>query len=179
MVVLDHHAVVQAQPVVQAAAAGHRMLFQRAQARRGLAAVDQARLGMGNGLGIGCRMVGDAAQTLHDVQRGALGRQDAACIAAHVKQHRAFFNLVAVGDAHIDRQRRIVAREDACRHVDAGDKHRLAGVHAEGAGLSRFNHGLDGQVADADVFGQPEVDQLVGGENVVHEGLLNGGCGTS
>ena len=45
VVVLDHHPAIQPQPVVQSAAAGHRVLLQHAQARRRLARVDQARPG--------------------------------------------------------------------------------------------------------------------------------------
>ncbi|MNS68368.1 hypothetical protein D3C72_1016480 [compost metagenome] len=154
--------------MVEAAAARDGVLLQRAQARRGLAAVDQACLGMGDCRGIGRGVIRDAAQALHDVQRGALGSQHAACVAAHVEQHGAFFHLVAIGDAHIQGQRRVVAGEDARGDVDAGDQHGLAGIHAERAGFTWLDHRMDRQVADANVLGQPEIDQFVGGKDVIH-----------
>ena len=46
VVVLDQHRVVEAEAVIEAAAAAHGVFFQRAQAGRGLARADDARLGV-------------------------------------------------------------------------------------------------------------------------------------
>jgi hypothetical protein len=44
VVVLDQHAIVEAEAMADAAAGAHRLLFQRAQARRRLAADDAVRV---------------------------------------------------------------------------------------------------------------------------------------
>ncbi len=72
-------------------------------------------------------------------------------------------------------QRRVVAGEHAGGHVHAGDQHRLARIHIERTRLALLDHGVDRQVAGADVFGQPQVNQLVGCKLVVHAWLQGSG----
>ena len=52
VVVLDQDGVIEPEAVVDAAAAAHRVFFQRAQAGRGLAGAADARLGVGDGVGV-------------------------------------------------------------------------------------------------------------------------------
>ena len=62
VVVLDQDGIVQPEAVRRAAAGGYRGQFQRAQARRGLARVRNARAGAGDRIDVGARERGDAAQ---------------------------------------------------------------------------------------------------------------------
>ena len=61
VVVLDQDGVIQTEAVVDPAAAGHGVLLQRAQPRRGLARIRYPRLGPGDGLDVGARQGRHAA----------------------------------------------------------------------------------------------------------------------
>ena len=78
VVVLDHHAAIEPEPVIGAAAAHHGVLLQHAQAGRGLAGVDQPGARAGDFLDVLRGLGGDAGEMLHDVERGAL-RRSARC----------------------------------------------------------------------------------------------------
>ena len=181
MVVLEHDAVVQAQPVVQPAAANHGVLFQHAQARCGFTRVNQAGLGAGDLSVVARGFGGNAAQALCDVERCALCRHDAARRAGHCQQSCAFFHLVTVFDKARDFELRVVFAKHPGRHIDAGHMHRLARIHVKGAYGVLVNHQLGRQVAVADVLCQPEVNQFLGLEHVIHIDPLNQSmnCATS
>ena len=72
VVVLDQDGVVQAGAVVGAAAAGHGVLVQRAQAGGRLARVQQLHAGSGHQVGVAPCRRGDAGHPLQQVERGAL-----------------------------------------------------------------------------------------------------------
>ena len=181
VVVLEHDAVVQTQPVVQPAAAHHCVLFQHAQAGCGLARVDQAGLGTGDFSVVARGFGGNAAQALGDVERGALCRQNAARRAGHGQQPCAFFHFVAVFDKARDFELRVVLAKHPGRHVNAGHMHGLTRVHVKGAHGVLVNHQLGCQVAVAYVLCQPELNQFLGLEHVIHIDPLNQSmnCATS
>ena len=168
MVVFEHDAVVQAQPVVQPTAANNGVLFQHAQAGCGLARVNQAGFSAGNFSAIARGFGGNAAQALADVERGALCGQDAARRAGHGQQSRAFFNFVTVFDKTRDLELRVVFAKHTCRHIDAGHMHRLTRIHVKGTDRVFVNHQLGRQVAVADILCQPEINQFFGLKYVVH-----------
>ena len=96
VVVLDQHRVVEAEAVIVAAAATHRVFFQRAQSRRGLARANDARLGMrdaGHELG---GSGGDAGEMAEKVERDTLGAEDGAGIAGNRHQLGAGLDRRAV-----------------------------------------------------------------------------------
>ena len=67
VVVLDQHRVVEAEPMVAAAADAHRVFLERAQARRRLARVDDPRVGCGRtDSTIAARDRGDPAQVAEE-----------------------------------------------------------------------------------------------------------------
>ena len=181
MVVLEHDAVVQAQPVVQPAAANNGVLFQHAQAGRGFARINQAGFGAGDFSVVACGFGGNAAQALRDVERGALCRQNAARRAGHGQQPCAFFHFVTVFDEARDFELRVVLAKHPGRHINAGHMHGLTRIHVKGAHGVLVNHQLGRQVAVADVLCQPEVNQFLGLEHVIHIDPLNQSmnCATS
>jgi len=65
--------------MVRSAAGDDRRLFQRAQARRGLACVEDARLVLAHRLDEAPRERGDAGKSLQEIQRDALRGEDRAC----------------------------------------------------------------------------------------------------
>ena len=96
MVVLHHHHVEKPEAVVRAAAREHGGLFQRAQAGRGLARVEDARAVRLYGIHKFARERGDAAELLDEVQRRALGGEDAADRAGDFDRGVAGLQCVAV-----------------------------------------------------------------------------------
>ncbi len=78
MVVLDQHRIVEAEAVIGAAAGADRIFLDRAQARRRLARADDPRLVARDRGDDGGRRAGDAAEAAEEVQRRALGGEDAA-----------------------------------------------------------------------------------------------------
>ena len=77
-------------------------------------------------------------------------------------------NRLAILHQDVQGQARVVAVEDISREFDPRDRHRLARVHQEPAGLAGFDHELHRQVAVADIFGQPRINKTARGEAVVH-----------
>ena len=77
MVVLDQHGVIEAEAMVDAAAAAHGIFLEGAQAGRGLPGAADFRLGMGDGLRVMRGQGRDAAQAAEKIQRDAFGGQDA------------------------------------------------------------------------------------------------------
>ena len=75
VVVLDQHRVVEPEAVIGAAAEPHRVLFEGAQSRRGLAGADDPRLVAGDRVDQRARRGGDAGHAAEQVERGALGGQ--------------------------------------------------------------------------------------------------------
>ena len=88
------------------------------------------------------------------------------------------FQLLEESSEVADQIRAAGARTQHQRHVhrfghrDARHRHRFARVHVEAGLLRCVDHGLGREIKSADVFGQPEIDQAVGGKGVVHGGLL-------
>ena len=105
MIVLDQRGVIQAEAVVEAAAAAHGIFLQGAQAGQGLAGADDARLGALHRLDQRRRGGGDAGQMAQEIQRHPLGGQDGAGRAADGGQQRAGCNVAAVrrGDLECER----------------------------------------------------------------------------
>ena len=72
VVVLDQNRVVKAHAVVGDAAGRRRLLFERAQSRRGLARIEHAAPGARDRIGVSARGGGDPAQALQEVERHPL-----------------------------------------------------------------------------------------------------------
>ena len=75
VVVLDHRDVVQAHPLVGAAAAAHGVLLQGPQPGRGLAGVEHRRAGALERVGPAPGVRGDAGEPADEVEQGALADQ--------------------------------------------------------------------------------------------------------
>ncbi len=75
VVVLDQDRIVEAEAMIEAAAAAHRIFFQRAQAGGGLAGAADAQFGAGGVAHVIRCQRGDAGQPADKIQRGALAGQ--------------------------------------------------------------------------------------------------------
>lgn len=124
---IDQDGVIQPEAMVQPAAARHRVLLQRAQARRGLARISDARVRPRDRLHIGPRQGGDAAHPAQQVQRRPLGRQQSPRVGLDRDQNRPCLERLAVRD--LDRHRRL-----RVQRVDGDPHHRPARHHP---GLTR------------------------------------------
>ena len=107
VVVLDEDGVVQAETVVRAAADADGVLVEEAQARRGLARVDELRaVRRGDGREL-VRARRDARHVLQKVQREALARQHGARRAVDGRDDRARRELHAVFEARVEKDARL------------------------------------------------------------------------
>ncbi len=152
VVVLDQHRVVEAEAVIEAAAAAHRVFLQRPQSRRGLARADDARLGVGDARDELRGGGGDAGKMAEEIERDTLGAENGAGIAGNRHQ---------LGPA---RDRRAVAR---MRHdLDVGRQPLERGRHqrqpGDHPGLPRIEHGAARRIlrhrrGRSDVAGAAEI----------------------
>ena len=102
MVVLDQDRVIEAEPVVDPAAAAHGELLQRPEPGRGLAGIDDHRVGALHRCHIGRGQGGDAGQTAQQVQSRALGAQNRPGVAAHPGDHIPGLDPVSVGHPRLE-----------------------------------------------------------------------------
>lgn len=89
VVILHHGAVIQAHAVVGASAVGHGGFLQQAVAGSGLAGVQDAGAGVGNGLHVFPGERGYAGKALDEVERSAFRSQDGAGGAFNEHHHGA------------------------------------------------------------------------------------------
>ncbi len=155
MIVLDQHRVVEAEAVIEAAAAAHRIFLQGAQPRRGLAGADQAGVGAFQLVDQRSCRGGDAGQMAGEIQRGAFGCEHRARIAGDRHQRGLLGNGVAVARMRDDLCVRREPAHDGFDQRQAGDA--AGGTrHHDGTRLRILRHGRDrGDVAGAaEVFGE-------------------------
>ena len=160
VVVLDHGPVGEAHPVVEAAAAAHGVLLQRAPAGQRLAGVEHPGAGALEGVHPGGGGGGHAGEVAGEVERGALGGEQAAGRAGHPHDDVTGPDPGAVRDPVADLD--VVAEdglEDQGRDAEPGDGAGLAGREhplAPGVGGDR---GDAGDVLRRHVLGQRPVDR--------------------
>ena len=158
VVVLDQHAIGESEAVVVAAAVLDRQLFEQTHAGSGFPGVDHARdaaLGFGDIL---ARDRGHAGEPLHEVEGGALGREERAGRAADPGERRERLDALAVVDQGSKRMALSTRRKTNSGDPDARDDAGMLGEdRAFGAGRQRHG-GERRDVAGADVLGEGEVD---------------------
>jgi hypothetical protein len=76
VIVLDQHRIIESEAVVRAAAAAHRVFFQRAQAGQGFPRFDDLRFGMRDLRDVSRSQRGDAGEVAEEIERDALGGED-------------------------------------------------------------------------------------------------------
>ena len=186
VVVLDQRHVRERGPVVDAAAAAHGVLLQRAEARGRLAGVPDPGVRAGERVdpaGGGGR---DAREVAEEVQRGALGGEQRRHRAVHREQYVVPGDPVAVGGLPLH----LHGRTDHVPEDHLGD--REPGDHPVGAGdqvrpglLRRVEGGGAGDVLARQVLGDgvhhrgehPVRVQAGGGQLGVQGGRQGGGRG--
>ena len=104
VVVLDEDGVIEAEAVVHAAAAAHRVFFGDAQAGRGFAGADDAGLGVGDGAGNAVGGAGDATEMTEKIQCDAFAGEDFAGRSAEPGDDVARADAAAIRslDVHFD-----------------------------------------------------------------------------
>ena len=89
VVLFDEHHVVKTHAVIAAAAAPHGILLRRAQAREGLAGVEDRAAGAGDRGGEAARLGGGRGEELQEVERSALAGEDRPGRALDLEDHRS------------------------------------------------------------------------------------------
>ena len=168
VIVLDEHAVVQAQPVVARSAQLRGVLLQRAQARSRFARVDQHRPRPRDALDVLRREGGDSRKVLEKIQRGSLHRKQPASRAFDSPHRRACIDAISVLHTQLHATLRHAATENLRGDVDPGNDDVLARVERELRARGGRNHQLRGEVGEADVLGERPVDQFFDHERIDH-----------
>ena len=166
--------------VIGAATTDHRVLFQHTQARCSLTGIDQLGLGAGDGCDKSRRLGGNAGHVLHDVKSRSLGGEQAARGTGYNHKAGALDDLVSVlgGQGHFNP--RIVVAKYGGADFETGHGLRLAGVHLELGPCVGVDHGLDREVAGANILGEPQIDQAAGHITIKHRlRLPRPGCPTT
>ncbi|MNY26184.1 hypothetical protein D3C86_1600170 [compost metagenome] len=140
--------------MVAGPARAHRVLLEHAQARGGLAGVEDLGLGACHGRHVGRGQGGDRAHALHEVQGDPLAHQDGAGVALDHRgdgallDPRAFLEIGGEDQAGIDPQ------PQAADHLEAAD-HAGRLVEEVGPGALALAHdGLGAEVPPAPVLAQ-------------------------
>ncbi len=155
MIVLDHRGIPQAHAVIGRPAHARRIFFEHPKPRNGLARVEQGRAGAGNGIDIGGGERGDARQMLDGVERRALGRQHRPRRTGQPHQRRASRHARAVARQQLDADIGIKRAEKRRRHIQPGNRDRIAARHrADKPRRSRDDGGRGNVPARAQILGQ-------------------------
>jgi len=159
VVVLDQHAVIEAEAMVRAAAARHGVLLEEAQIGRGLTRVEDHRPVRLHRLDESRGQRGDAAHPLHEIEGGAFRRQDRGRLALDRQDRAAGFNRLAV--RHDDRhaQLRVDAGQHRARHRASRHAARLARQDLAGRARRRVHQRQRRRIALAHVLGQRRLDR--------------------
>ncbi len=139
----------------------HRRLLQRAQTRRRLACVCDARAGARHRVGELARERGHSAQSLEEVQRDAFSTEQTARGAVNFAQMIARREALTVGEK-IAQLRTGVVLPEALSHHRAASHHTvlLGQQHAVGPNV-RWDSEQAREVAAADVLGQRRLYDLL------------------
>ncbi len=159
VVVLDQDAVVEARPMVAAAARAHRILLERAQRRCRLARVEHDNPTVGR-VDIAPRQRGDTREPLQEVERRPFGSQHQRSRAFDLGGDRTSLAAIAVAIPERDVHGGIELTERLRRHVEARqDARRLDHDRAVPADVGRHG-GLRRDVAPPEVLRERATDDL-------------------
>ncbi len=161
VIVLDENGVVEADAVIGDAAGCGGRLFERAQAGGGLAGVEHAAAGAGDGIGVLAGESGDAAQALEEVEGDALAFEQGAGAAADSGEDLAIDAGIAIVLEELQVIDAAAQGVDLGEQVEPGDDEGLAGQEAAGGHLGFGDAGAAGDIAGADVFFEREADDWV------------------
>ncbi len=156
--------------MVLRAAHPRRIFLQQPQARQRLAGIEQDRAGAGDGVDIAARQRGDTGQMLHRVERGPLGGQHRASLAAEAQQIGAGINPVTILRQPLDLDLRIERAEEGFGDRQAGDNDRLARIHHAGeTRVHRDHRGRRDVAVAAEILGQGSANEGLEIEPGQHE----------
>ena len=153
MVFLEHGRVIEAEAMVEATAAAHRVFLQQPQPRRGLAGVGQAhararQLGHEGGGG-----GGDAGEAHGQVQGGAFARHQGRCRPIELQQALARLHLLALGHQQPHLHLPIEQPEQRLHQHSPTKDTGLLGNPVGAGGLAHQGRGRE--VTAPQVFSQP------------------------
>ncbi|MNJ57076.1 hypothetical protein D3C77_526510 [compost metagenome] len=153
MVFLDQEGIEQTDAVVVAAAARHCVLLRQAQARQGLAGVEQLDLGIGHLVGKKLGVSRHAREQLQEVQRAALAGQQRTSRAFEVKQRLVGPGPLTILDLPMHCHPRIELAKHRIDPSGASD-HAIIARNNGGLGQALSRDQLGGDIATAHVFKQ-------------------------
>ena len=153
VIIFDQEHVIERQTVVLPPAHAHGILFQEAIAGRCLARVQDRRRRRGYRIDEAARQRGNARQPLQEVQRRALGCQQAPRRAARLSDNFAHDDFLTVRHPRCELDGRVDTLQDRLDQRQASDY--PIGLDHEAAVQNRVlgQRGLAGRVARPDVLG--------------------------
>ena len=162
VVVFDEDVLAEGGAVVHAAAAAHGVFLECAPAGCGLARIDDAGGGAGEGIRVAARLRGDAGEALNEIEGGALGGEERCSGAGDGENLGAVFDAVPVGGGEFYLKRGVDPGEDGGGDVDAAEREVLAGLDKGAGAVAQRKDRAAGDVAEPGVFVEGEVNQVSG-----------------
>jgi hypothetical protein len=153
MVFLDQERVEQADPMVVAATAAHRVLLGQAQARNGLTGIEQPGCGAADEIGVAGGPGRGARQQLDEIQHGALGGQQRSCRPPQGEQNLIGLHPITVCHREVHRDGGVELRGGFPYPRRAAEHSWLTRDHPR-FGMRIGSDQLGADVAAADVLGQ-------------------------
>ena len=161
MIILDEQAIIHPHAMIFRATHARGIFFQKAQARYGLARVEQRRARPLDQVDIAARQRRDARQMLERVERTALGREHGAGIALKPHQRTARRHLVAILDLALDHHIGIERLEESLGQMDARHDDLLAAIHLGHEDRTRIDGRKAGDIAAcAQILGKDATDEI-------------------
>ena len=153
MVVLDQHRIVEAEAMIEPAAATHGIFLQAAQPRQCLARADDARRRSGHGIDKRACRGGNTRQMAGEIERDPLGRQQGARQAFDGRERRAGLDRAAVEFLGAKCGFGIDQAEGAFGRDQPGNGARLARHDPRARALLGWDRQIGGDVAGtAEIF---------------------------
>src|SRR5690242_16193517 len=153
VVFLDQDRIVKADAVVVAAAATHGVFLRKAQARDGLAGIEDFRAGAADGVDIGARHRGGAGKRLKEIERIAFARDQRTRVAFDLAQLGTCGDPVAIGTMPCDPYVWIELPKTFVGPRCAG-KHRILAANDARTGMRVTVDQRGGDIARADILGE-------------------------
>lgn len=159
VVFLDQKGVIEADAVVVAAAAGHRVFLGGAQAGDGFAGIQQFDGGVGDQVRILLTGGRGAGKQLQVIEGGALAGEQGGGRTVNFAQHGIGGDQLAIPHAPLDCDRGLKLTKNLLDPLDPADHRLFAGDQGRGGGLAVGDQTCS-NVAVADVFAQGKCHRL-------------------
>ena len=175
--------VIEAKAMICAATGADGVLFERAQAGRGFARIENRGAGSGDGVNVRARERGDAAQSLKQIESDAFGAEQRLRAAANPSDDLAGRDAIAIAAENFVFEIRIEQAKRFEGEIEARQNERAFGYELAGGALLGANDGFGCTIALTDVFVEKSTEEIAQGVSgkgrSVHGDCAGHECGSA